>query len=335
MQHLLRLAAAALAAVLPAQQTTRTAHPQETLQNGIANFAPFGIFSTGAGAEARAQFLIPKDELPSQPALLTGIELHALVGGTVGYASLQITAMPTTATSLSTTYAANLTGPTTVVLQANGLQVAWSTTSWVGIPFTQAYLHDGSSALLLDVVKVVAAPTGGTSYPFVTMTSSSAPVRNDRPQMVYNSGAPGSGAAGATSAFASTDPVSMRFTWSGTPTIRNRSDTGSIGGNQYAIGGTVTFTLDGQPGELWLLAAAYGFLPNAIAIPGLSGSLRLNGPVLFASGLLGAGGSASQLVNIPSQPALAGLFLAYQGATVDAATGSIALTNGSDHFINP
>ena len=95
MRLLESLTVTALAALLPSQQISRTAHPQATLQNGNGNASPFGIFTGGGAAEARVQFLIPKDELPSTPALLTGLELHALVGGTVDYASLVITAMPT------------------------------------------------------------------------------------------------------------------------------------------------------------------------------------------------------------------------------------------------
>ncbi|MBM3961922.1 MAG: hypothetical protein FJ306_08500 [Planctomycetes bacterium] len=168
------------------------------------------------------------------------------------------------------------------------------------------------------------------------MATSALQVRVDRPQIVNAFGSPGSGAAGTSSAFASADPVSLRLVWSGTPTLRNLSDAGlTTTFNQYAVGGNVTFTVDGQPGELWGLAGANAFMPGAVAIPGLSGALLLNGPVLFANGALGASGSGQHVLAIPNVPALAGGYFAYEAVTVNALTGAISLTNGTDHFVNP
>ncbi|MBM3961920.1 MAG: hypothetical protein FJ306_08490 [Planctomycetes bacterium] len=56
---LLSLSAAALATFLPAQQVARTAHPQESVHDNNGNLAPFGVFNTGAGAEARTQISFP------------------------------------------------------------------------------------------------------------------------------------------------------------------------------------------------------------------------------------------------------------------------------------
>lgn len=332
--HLASFAVAALCAAvcLTAQSPTLTAHPQETLTGGNGNFAPFGVFSTGSGAEARTQLLVPADELPGPGAALTGIELTALVGGTVDYQSLQITAAPTTATSLSSTFAANLGASQTVVLQATGLVVAHSTTAWVRIDFTQPYVHDGQSALVLDIRKVT-QPIGG-SFQFVSTRKNSQPPRVDRPPMVYAFGNPGSGGSNATAAFASDDAIGFRLVWLGTPTVRNRSDTGASG-SQYGLGGAVLLTVQGDPGFLWVLAAGSGFLQPGLIVPGLQGTFRLNGPVPFASGLLDLTGIGTATVAIPNTPSLVGFYLVYQAATVDPATGAIALTNGTDHFVNP
>ncbi len=316
--------------VVPAQQTNVTAHPQDTLQGGGGNYSPFGVFSTGSGAEARCNILVPKDELPGAGALLTGIELLTLIGGTVDYASLQITASPTPATSLSSTYAANLVGTPTVVLQATSLQVTYSTTAWVPIGFTQPYVHDGTSALLLDIQKIVQS---AASYQFVTMKKTSSPSRTDRPTMVYGFGGPGSGQSTAANAFGSDEPISFRLRWSGTPTVRNRGDAG-VSGNQYSLGGSVLLTMQGDPGFFWVLAAGTGFLTPSVVIPGIQGTLRLNGAVLFAGGLLDATGAASHVVYLPNNPGLVGFYLPYQAATVDPGTGAIVLANGTDHFIN-
>jgi hypothetical protein len=307
-----------------------TAHPQDTLQGGGGNFAPFGVFSTGSGAEGRTQILVPANELPATPAVLTGIELLALIGGTVDYASLQIEASPTPATSLSLSFAANVVATPTVVLQATSLQVAHSTTAWVAIQFTQPYVHDGTSALLLEIQKVVqTAP----SYTFVTTKKTSSPARTDRPQMVYVFGGPGSGQATATSAFANDEPISFRLLWTATPTLRNRGD-GGTSGNQYNIGGSVVLTTQGSPGSFWVLAAGTGFLSPAVVIPGIQGELRLDGAIVFAGGLLDAAGQGLHTVSIPNVAGLVGIYLPYQAATVDPSSGAIVLTNGTDHFVN-
>ncbi|MEO6597843.1 MAG: hypothetical protein ABIP94_24115, partial [Planctomycetota bacterium] len=331
MQQLLAIAVALSAvSLLPAQQTNLTAHPQESVQSGNANYSPFGVFSTGSGAEARAHILVPANELPGPGAVLTGIELCVLTSGTVTYASLEISASPTPATSLSNTFANNIVGTPTVVLQATSLQVAYSSAAWVGIQFTQPYVHDGVSALLLDVKKVVQqAPT----YQFVTMNKTSYPPRNDRPQMAYVFGGPGSGQNNALTATSMDSPISFRLLWSGMPTLRNRADTGASG-NNYNIGGSTVMTVAGDPGDLWVLAAGVGFLPSPVAIPGIAGTFRLNGPVVYAGGVLDAAGQGVLAANLPNNPSVVGFYLVHQAATVDVGTGAIVLTNGMDHFVN-
>jgi hypothetical protein len=211
--------------------------------------------------------------------------------------------MPTHATSLSQAFGPNAIGPVVTAFQATNLQKTFTPTGWTGLTFTQGYQYDGASSLLIEVFEQVTVPPG-SSFPFVTMATSALQVRADRPQMVYAFGSPGSGAAGSSSAFASADPVSLRLVWSGTPTLRNLSDAGLTSTfNQYAVGGSVNFTVDGQPGELW--------------------------------GLAGASGSGQQALSIPNVPALAGGYFAYQAVTVNAATGVISLTNGTDHFVHP
>ena len=325
------VAALCAAVCLPCQQTL-TAHPQNTLTGGNGNFSPFGVFSTGNGAEGHTQFLVPAQELPAIGAVLVGIELAALVPGTVDYASLQISASPTTATSLSMTFASNVVNPATVVLPAGPLQATFSTSAWTRIDFPTPYGHDGTSALVLDIQKV-AQPIGG-SFQFVTHLKNALPPRTDRPQMVYAFSNPGGGGSTATTAFANDEPISFRLVWLGTPTLRNQSDAGMFGGLQYAVGTTVTLTTQGSPGFLWALAAGAAFFTPGIPVPGITGEFRLNGPVVFAAGLLDVQGLGSTGIAIPNNPMLVGLYLAYQGGTIDPSTGQIVLTNGTDHFVN-
>jgi hypothetical protein len=146
-------------------------------------------------------------------------------------------------------------------------------------------------------------------------------------------GGSGSGQSTAANAFASDEPVSFRLQWLGWPTLQNRSDVGPTG-SEYNIGGSVSFTLQGQPGQLWVLAGGDSFLSPAVTIPGIFGPFRVNGAVLFTAGLLDAFGEGGAILNVPNSPGLVGLYLVYQGAIVDPATGSIVMTNGTDHFIN-
>lgn len=316
---------------LAAQNTALTAHPQETLQNGNGNLVPFGVLSTGSFGEGHSMFLVPKDELPSQPSLLVGIEIHCQASVTLDYASLDIHCGPTTATSLTSTFAANFPSTPTTVLSATSLQVNYASNAWTPISFTTPYVHDGQSALVIEVQKVIQT---AASYPFATMSTSSSPPRNDRPNMIYTFSAPGGGAAQSPTGGFQATALSFRLVWQFTPTLRNLSDLGTSG-NQYSIGGQVTLTMQGDPSHLYVLAAANSFLPTALPVPGFGGALRLNGPIVFTGGLLDPNGVATFVLPLPNDPALIGYYLTYQGADIDGATGLITLTNGTDHFINP
>jgi hypothetical protein len=63
--------AALAAAALAAQNGALTAHPQETLQNSSGNIAPLGVLPGGIGAEGRVMLLVPREEVPTVPAVLT------------------------------------------------------------------------------------------------------------------------------------------------------------------------------------------------------------------------------------------------------------------------
>lgn len=320
-----------LVPVLTAQNPALTAHPQETLQNGNGNLVPFGVLTNGSFGEGHTMFLVPKDELPSFPAILTGIEIHCQATASLVYSSLTLNLGPTTATSLQPTFANNFPTAPTNVLQAVGLQVNYLSNAWVQIPFTTPYVHDGTSALVIEIQKVVQT---AASYPFMTMSTSSSPSRTDRPNMVYAFSTPGGGASTSPTGPYAANPLSFRLVWAGTPTLRNRGDLGSSQ-NQYNVGGTVLLTMNGPSSHLYLIAAATSFLPVAAPIPGITGDLRLNGPVIFDAGLLDPAGVATYTVSIPNNPALVGFYITYQGATVDPVSVGITLTNGTDHFVNP
>jgi hypothetical protein len=216
----LPLALLCCAASLAGQQFTMTAHPQETLQSTNGNFSPLGCYSNGSGAEARSQILLRGFELPGPGSALLGLEVRSWQSQALTYSSLQIDVQPTAATSLSTTFAANVPAPHTV-LQATALPFAYATGRWTPIPFPTPYVHDGSSSLVIDIRKVV----DPTTIAFVTMDNCQSPPRTDRPQMVYSFGMPGSGAANSLNAFGRTEPIALRLRWVGPPTVRNSGST--------------------------------------------------------------------------------------------------------------
>lgn len=322
---------AALLTVAGVAAQNRTAHPQETLQGTSGNVVPFGV-GFGSSVESRTQLLVPKDELPAVPAVLVGIELHGLLPGTMQYASLQIDIAPTTATTLLPTLDSNLPVPATTVLPAGPLTVTFSNTAWVAIPFPVAYVHDGQSALVLDIRKIVNV---AGSAPLFGCSAVTTPIRTDRPRMVFANGNSGSGAsqAGVATVFPQ-NPISFRLRWLGAPTLSSRSDAAGSG-NYHGLGGSVTLTVQSNPGEFWVLAADSSFLPMGVALPGVGGELRLQNPNLFAAGQLDFLGRASHVLAIPSDPLLVGSYLTFQAATIDPATMTILLTNGTDLFVNP
>jgi hypothetical protein len=275
--------------------------------------------------------LVPARELPTVPCVLLGMEVECQQTVALTYTSLTINCAPTTATSLTSTFAANYTTPPTPVLAATNFTVNWQNNTWVPITFTTPYVHDGTSALILEIQKELPLLTVN---PFATMSTSSSPARTDRPTMRYAFGLAGSNASQAVTATTSANALSFRLQWSGTPTVRNRSDVGP-GQNQYGVGGSVTLTVAGNAGALYVLAADTSFLPSSVPFPGIGGALLLPAPVIFSSGALGAGGEDTYLLSIPANPALVGFYLAYQAATIDPVTVAVVLSNGTDHFVNP
>ncbi len=275
--------------------------------------------------------LVPARELPSVPCQLTAIEVHCQSAVTIDYATLNISCAPTSATGLNLAFVPNYGLPPWPALQATNLQVNYQS-GWTRIAFPAPYPHDGASGMLIEIQKVV--QPGAAGFPFATMSTSSSPPRNDRPPMVYAFGSPGSGAASAAAGSTYANSIVYRLEWNGSPTMRHRSDV-AASGNQYGLGGSVTVTFHGAPGQLYVMAAATGYLPGDAPIPGFGGALRLANPVTFASGLLGFGGEDSVTYSIPTTPGLVGFFIAYQGAAFDLATQAVTFTNCSDHFVNP
>lgn len=317
-----------LAGLLPAQQGALTSHPQDSIQNGNGNLAPFGVQPTGQAAEARSQLLIRASELPGPGAVLVGIEVHAQADAALIYQLLRIRVGNTTAAALTSNLVANAQNAQTVLNQS-GLFVNYATAGWTRIAFTTPFLHDGLSSIVIDVQKVVDTQT----LPLVVMDVPSQPARTDLPRMMYAFGGPGSGASTATGALLSADPVCVRLVWNSAPTLRHRSDLGGSG-NHYALGTPIDVTLTASNGSTYLLGFDVAFLASPLVVPGVAGVLHA-APPIARIGSVGAGGLASFTLSIPADPFLVGVNVVFQGGVLDGVTGVGRWTNACDGFVAP
>ncbi len=330
--HSARVRAIAASCVLTATltcQVHRTAHPQETLAIGAGNFVPFGCFSATQFTDARSQILIRSEELPGPGATLVGIEVHGQNTLSLDYSSLEIDVYPTTATSLSTTFADNITTTVDPVLRSTNLRVGYDANHWTPFSLQHNHVHDGVSGLVIEVRKIV----DPTTAQFETMDTNVNSGRADLPSMVGSFGGPGSGASTAVTAQTRAAAVSLRLIWIHAPTIRLLSD--PVGnGDQFGLGGTVIHIADGTPGSIVANFVGTSFLDTPVFLPPVVGRLLVSGALMNVD-ILPASGRVQQRIPIPNDNSLIGLYLAYQSVTIDAVTGIVQLTNGVDHFVNP
>ena len=318
-----------LAVLAPLAAQQRSAHPQESLGAGSGNTTPLG-WAGGIGAESRTQVLIPRQELPAVPALLTGIEVAGLFAGSINYQSLGITCAPAQTAALDPNFATNLGPAPTVVVPPAPRGIDYSLQPWTTIVFAQPYQHDGHSDLVVEFRKVVSP--FGTSV-LVAHRQGSVPERVDRPRMFATFGDLGSGSANASTAtLTSLSPISLRLVWQQTSTLSHRSEVGPSA-NQFALGGQVTLTVQGTPGHFFVRVAGIEWLPGH-PLAGVLGELRLAARYTFRDDTLDAQGRGSHVVAIPNDPSIIGLKVTYQAAVVDPLSATITLTNGTDHFVN-
>jgi len=322
-------AVVALAAALPCQQAHRTAHPQETLQNGNGDVSPLGCIGPTAFTEARTQILFRSEELPGPGALLVGIEVHCQDTLTLRYSSLEIDAFATKATSLSVTFADNIRSPVSAILHGFHDPVDYDSTRWTPLPGSGGYLHDGVSGLVIEIRKVVDPATAR----FATMGTTLNPVRSDRPGMVCSFGGPGAGASTAATAQTVSSPLAMRLIWINAPTLRLLGDA-AASGNQFGLGGSVVKTIEGGRGAFFAEFIGTSFFAPPQSLDGVEGRWLVDGSVAFGFGVLPLSGQMQQRLAIPNDHHLVGLHVTYQSGTIET-TGRAQFSNAADHFINP
>jgi len=333
---MLRSLFATIALLAPvAAQTTVSSYVQDSVTGFYGNTVPLGCASSGLFAQGRSQILIPARFLAGPNAALNGIAVvgHNSSAGnvTITYASLKITVSRTTATSLSATFASNLPLPQ-VVLNATNLSVPYVAGTWTPIQFATTYLHDGTSNLVIEIQKVV-NPLGDA-----TMRTIQNAARTDLPRMINAFGGVGSGAHLAATATVTTNyALSMQLLWNGlsgtaVPTVRLLSNNGGAASNQFAIGTTVTHTVQGAPGALYINMQSLALLQPPRLLPPIVGVQWVDG-VTIGLGILPAGGASTFGWAIPANAGLVGLYSAFQSVVAPAPFSQLFFTNVADCFV--
>lgn len=328
------LVAAALLPTITAQ-TTLSSYVQDATTGFSGNTVPLGCASSGLFSEGRSQMLIPAAYLAGPNAVLTGLNVlgysSSFTNTSLTYSSLKITVSRTNATSLSSTFANNL-GLPQVVLNATNLTINYVAGQWATIPFSAGYLHDGTSNLVIEIQKVV-SPAGDA-----TMRTIQNAARTDLPRMINALGGPASGAHSAAVATVTTNyPLTMQLRWSGlagnyVPTVRLKSDNGGAASNQFAIGTVVEHTVQGAPGALFVNMQSLALLATPQPLPPVIGLQRISG-ITNGVGILPASGTFTSTWSLPANPALVGLYSAFQSLVAPAPFTTLTFTNVADCFV--
>lgn len=321
----------ALTSAVCAQAVRVVSYPQDTLTFSSGNIVPLGSFNNGNFEEGRWQQLIPRCFLPrTQGVIVSMSAICQTFTGAINYRSLRLTLSHANFTSLSPTFAANLTTPMLVYNQTN-VNVNWVSRQWAEITFDTPFAYDGVSDLVIDIQKECTPIASGIA----TMATTGNPGRSDLPPTRYVFGPVGSGAANAATATNSTLVLQIRLGWQRTPTMylnSNRLPSGTSQ-NVFGLGGTVDIAVDASPGSGYVTLLDVGFAAS-YSIPGVNGTGCVMPAALFPAGNVPAVGPGIQTLPIPLNPFLVGAQLALQTVVLDVGLGSaLFFTNGTDFII--
>jgi len=326
---MLRTPLAVVTAALALHAQNPLAYPQDTLTGTGFNTVPFGAVASMYGTvnEGHTQLLFPADHLPSAGGALVGIAVQAtgISTGSLFYASLRIDAGLTTVSVLGLAFAGNMVAPQPV-LPATSLLVTYPSMQWTNIMFATPFLYAGSQNLVLDIRKVV-GQFGAT----VGMGTISSPSRPDLPQMVYDVGNAGSGAANSPTGRFMADALRVRLLWAGIPTMTLRSDVSPVTGNVFPLGGTLDVQEHGTPGSPFVSLIGLALAP--VAVPPIQGLNYVSGPTLDV-GLLAGTGTFVRTMPIPNNPNLVGMYLTFQSGVLDPVTRTAQWTCAADCFLS-
>jgi hypothetical protein len=327
------LRVAALIAVVNAQVATAqvVAYPQDTTLSRATASVPLGYARAPFPdvTEARFQQLIPATHLPTAPSAITALAFPVGGLGTsfgTDYARLEITVSATRATQLSTTYADNLPAPV-VVLNATG-QRAWSFQQWNVLQLDRPIAHDGVSALVIDIRKVVRSSEALVVGTGIASNLLGAP---PSPRLAQgNFGPAGSGAANRTFADApGFPPIQIRLQVD-TPTIALRSDPNPVG-VMFAIGGGVEVRVYG-PAQAPYCAIVDTTFHARFELPGVVGAGIVMPRAEFPLRVIDASGSDAINFVLPNDRGLVNQRFTLQ-AGVAIPNGAPTWTNGAEFVV--
>lgn len=146
---LVLLASACLSLPLAAQ--TQAYAPSNSPGSGTMNLAPLGGKATSGGSQnMRTQVLIPRSLLPAGGSKIQQLAFCSSSVGSYTYTSLVVQLAHLQGTSLGTTFGSNLTKPVKVF---TGTAFAFGKAdTWSYLKLTQAFDHDGTRDLVVDIV---------------------------------------------------------------------------------------------------------------------------------------------------------------------------------------
>lgn len=320
MHRLLALSLAAFSTAIGASAQTYIADPIDNPASSTSQNIPLGLGTSWD--EARSHFFFPAQFLPGTGGLITGIEFSMSTTNTVPYQLLEFSLDHTTNPGLSMTFASNLTAPQVCYSAVN--QNVSFTQGWSQFVFTNPFVYDGTSNLVIETRKIIDRPAGptGAAAPRVVVY----PRRADTvpPIWAYSSfGGGGSSATTATTTYSTELLTRLIFANSPTLTIDSTRDvTGNPNRAYYHIGATITVANHGTPSSPYATFFEASTFSAGIPIPGIGGALWLSSlNYLIDSGALDGSGNSSFSAAIPSDPSLIGLQAYLQsiilGATID------------------
>ena len=301
-----------LGAALPAQSFYI---PTNTPGTGTCNAFPFGT------TDMRYQTLIPATDLGSAPALIRGFALAPCGTGTRTFRQVTVKMAHLSATTLSTTFAANLgANPITVMDVTNH---AWHLTAnaWNEIDLQQPFPYNGTDSLVVEFLVLGSGGGTGTTH------------RDATHQRVYQGSYTGqaTGIDGGLTAFKMRiivgDASHQTF---GTGCVGSNSQTPALTfSGDSKLGSTLNVDQAGAPATsptvLHIGTTSATPFPLDLTPVGAPGCSLYNDALITVAMATTAGGTSTLPLPVPNNPALVGVKLYFQWIDVDPTANALGL----------
>lgn len=168
MRSISLLTSLALAGGVVAQGQAFTVPNGTPTGQGNCNVIPWGDAGSATWSNQRYQTIVPASDLGT-PGFITGLEFDPCNTGTHNSATLKITIgmVPNNFTFAggNTNFDVNLANAvgTTVVLDQTDYSFEMNASTWSNVGFTQSFLYDGTSDVLIDILTTGNVNTGSGS----------------------------------------------------------------------------------------------------------------------------------------------------------------------------